>query len=113
MAAKKTADLVPFCHPLPLERILIRIDTDSEEAFSLRIDCIVSTTYKTGVEMEALTGATHAALCVFDMCKALSKDIRIVNTHLVMKSGGKADFGGNKIYSLHLKFTLFRIIRAV
>lgn len=92
MAAKKTSELIPFCHPLPLEKIRIDIQIDPHELNSLRIDCHVSTIYKTGVEMEALVGASHAALCVYDMCKALSKDIRILTTFLVSKSGGKNDF---------------------
>ena len=95
MAVKKTPELIPFCHPLPIERITIDIQIDPVERNSLRIDCHVSTIYKTGVEMEALVGVTHAALCVYDMCKALSKDIRILATFLVSKSGGKSDFQSN------------------
>ena len=96
MAVKKTSELIPFCHPLPIERISIGIQADPYKDNCLRIDCQVSTMYKTGVEMEALVGATHAALCVYDMCKALSKDIRILTTFLVSKSGGKSDFQSNE-----------------
>ena len=97
MAVKKTAELIPFCHPLPLEKITFDIMKDPHELHALRIDCQVSTVYKTGVEMEALVGATHAALCVYDMCKALSKDIQILTTTLVAKSGGKNDFPPKKM----------------
>lgn len=91
MAAKKTSDLIPFCHPLPLENCQIKIRLTSAEL--LLVICKVSTTHKTGVEMEALTGASGAALTIYDMCKALSHRIEIRGTKLVAKSGGKRDFG--------------------
>jgi molybdenum cofactor biosynthesis protein MoaC len=91
MASKKTADLIPFCHTLPLESCKIRISEVSADN-SLQIDCYVTAHYHTGVEMEALVGATHAALCIYDMTKALSKGIRIVDTRLLSKKGGKSDF---------------------
>src|SRR5690606_1345852 len=90
MAAKKTAELIPFCHALGLENCKIEISVnDSNEEV---IDCVVSITAKTGVEMEALTGASVAALTIYDMCKALSHDIVIRETRLISKQGGKHDF---------------------
>ncbi|DAZ92412.1 TPA: hypothetical protein N0F65_000196 [Lagenidium giganteum] len=92
LGAKQTSSLIPFCHPLPLEDCQIQIRTASEG--TIEIDCHVRVTHKTGVEMEALTGASVAALCVYDMCKALSHDIVIEQTRLVRKTGGKSDFVG-------------------
>lgn len=91
MAVKKTAELIPFCHPIPLEDC--KIDIRWKSAHEVVIECSVQATHKTGVEMEALTGATTAALTVYDMCKALSHDIRIADVRLLAKSGGKRDFG--------------------
>ena len=90
MAAKRTHELIPFCHPLALEDCRIRgefVDTRR-----LRIECEVAVTARTGVEMEALTGATVAALVVYDMTKALSHAIEIGPARLVEKRGGKSDF---------------------
>lgn len=89
MAAKKTHELIPFCHPLGLDNCDIAIALDGDRAL---IDCRCKVTHKTGVEMEALTGASVAALTVYDMCKALSHDIVIAETRLMMKTGGKQDF---------------------
>ncbi|MDJ0812492.1 MAG: cyclic pyranopterin monophosphate synthase MoaC [Woeseiaceae bacterium] len=89
MAAKKTHELIPFCHPLGLENCKITIDVDGPEAV---IDCRCKVHHKTGVEMEALTGASVAALTIYDMCKALSHDIVIGPTRLMGKTGGKKDF---------------------
>ena len=89
MAAKKTHELIPFCHPLGLENCRIAINVEQEAAV---IDCVCRVHHKTGVEMEALTGATVAALTIYDMCKALSHDIVISETRLIAKSGGKKDF---------------------
>jgi len=89
MAAKKTHELIPFCHPLGLDNCDIAIALDGGRAV---IDCRCKVTHKTGVEMEALTGASVAALTVYDMCKALSHDIVIAETRLMMKTGGKQDF---------------------
>ena len=83
---KKTAELIPFCHALPIEKCKINIEALSNY---LLITCEVSTEAKTGVEMEALTGATIAALTVYDMTKALSHDMVIEEVRLVAKSGGK------------------------
>lgn len=87
LAVKRTSDLIPFCHPLPIEHC--SIDIEALGSGSLRIRCRVETQHKTGVEMEALTGATAAALTVYDMCKALSHAIRIERVRLITKSGGK------------------------
>lgn len=91
MAVKRTSELIPFCHPLPIDGVRLAIDWDGEQA--LRIECAVKTVHRTGVEMEALTGATVAALTVYDMCKALSHAIVIGPARLAGKRGGKRDFG--------------------
>ena len=88
MAAKRTHELIPFCHPLGLERCDVSIDMQGDEAV---VRCTVSVHHKTGVEMEALTGASIAALTIYDMCKALSHAIVIAETRLVEKHGGKRD----------------------
>ncbi len=90
MGAKKTAELIPLCHPLATEKIKIQMEWADNT--TLQITCEVSLHGKTGVEMEALTGATIAALTIYDMCKALSHDIIISNMRLVEKTGGKSDF---------------------
>ena len=89
MAAKKTHELIPFCHPLGLDSCKIAITMHGNDAV---IDCRCKVTHKTGVEMEALTGASVAALTVYDMLKGLSHDIVIRDTRLVSKTGGKRDF---------------------
>ena len=91
MAVKRTHELIPFCHPLPIDGCRIGIDWAGDAA--LRIECTVRTTHRTGVEMEALTGATVAALTVYDMCKALSHRIVVGPAKLLSKHGGKSDFG--------------------
>jgi cyclic pyranopterin phosphate synthase len=88
MAAKRTHELIPFCHPLGLERCDVVIDMHDDEAV---VRCTVSLHHKTGVEMEALTGASIAALTIYDMCKALSHEIVIAETRLIEKQGGKRD----------------------
>jgi cyclic pyranopterin phosphate synthase len=90
MAAKKTGELIPLCHPLALDNC--KIDITINEAQEVVIDCTTSITAKTGIEMEALVGASVAALTIYDMCKALSHDIVIKETKLVAKTGGKSDF---------------------
>lgn len=90
MAAKRTHELIPFCHPLGIEGCKIAISVAADG--NLDIDCRVRVSHRTGVEMEALTGATVAALTVYDMCKALSHDIVITDVALVSKSGGKSDY---------------------
>jgi cyclic pyranopterin phosphate synthase len=91
LAVKRTHELIPFCHPLPIDGCRIAIDWRDET--SLSITCTVRTTHRTGVEMEALTGATVAALTVYDMCKALSHRIVLGPARLLGKRGGKRDFG--------------------
>jgi cyclic pyranopterin phosphate synthase len=90
MACKRTADLIPFCHPLPLEtcKIAIRLGDDGDAT----VECRVACHHKTGVEMEALTGAAVAALTIYDMCKAVSHRIVIGEIKLLEKSGGKSDY---------------------
>jgi cyclic pyranopterin phosphate synthase len=90
MAAKRTGDLIPLCHPLGLDNCKIDISMNSID--EVVIDCTASITAKTGVEMEALVGASVAALTIYDMCKALSHDIVIKETRLIKKTGGKNDF---------------------
>lgn len=91
MAVKRTHELIPFCHPLPIDGCRIAIDWFNDN--TLRIECAVKTTHRTGVEMEALTGATIAALTIYDMCKALSHAIVIGPAKLLGKRGGKHGFG--------------------
>jgi cyclic pyranopterin phosphate synthase len=90
MAAKKTSDLIPLCHPLPISKCDVSIEIDEQD--NVIVQCVVKTEGKTGVEMEALTGASVAALTIYDMCKAFSHDIKIVETQLMEKAGGKNDF---------------------
>ena len=87
MAVKKTSELIPFCHPLPVENCAFQI-TPNDTGIIIR--CEVATTGKTGVEMEAMTGASVAALTVYDMCKAMNKAIRIHELRLISKTGGKS-----------------------
>jgi cyclic pyranopterin phosphate synthase len=89
MGAKRTHELIPFCHPLGIENCRITIEMEGDAAM---IRCTVSVHHKTGVEMEALTGASIAALTLYDMCKALSHDIVIADTRLVSKEGGKSTY---------------------
>jgi len=89
MGAKKTSELIPFCHPIALEDCQVSIQIIKDR---IVIDTTATTTGKTGVEMEALTAASVAALTIYDMCKALSHDITIEETKLMAKSGGKKDF---------------------
>ena len=108
--AKKTSELIPFCHPLPIEKcdfdiVMLpfdavsklstkRVDEQSmsQNFMSIRIDCKISTSNKTGVEMEALTGVTIASLTIYDMLKAMSHEIEIVSVKLIEKKGGKSDY---------------------
>ena len=89
MAAKKTGELIPLCHPLQLDNVQLEIKMEGSEAV---INCTARMVGKTGVEMEALTGASLAALTIYDMCKALSHRIVIREIRLIEKSGGKNDF---------------------
>ena len=89
MAAKRTHELIPFCHPLGIENC--RIEIDMNERAEAEVRCTVSVHHKTGVEMEALTGAAVAALTIYDMCKALSHEIVVAELRLLEKRGGKRD----------------------
>jgi cyclic pyranopterin phosphate synthase len=91
MGAKRTHELIPFCHPLGLENCRVEIEMNDRDEAVIR--CSVSVHHKTGVEMEALTGASVAALTVYDMCKALSHEMLIGDTRLVEKHGGRRDVG--------------------
>ena len=87
MAAKKTADIIPMCHPLRLSSVDINFElTDTEIVIQATVKCKEST----GVEMEALTAVSTAALTIYDMCKAVQRDIEITDIHLMYKSGGKS-----------------------
>jgi cyclic pyranopterin phosphate synthase len=97
MAAKRTHELIPFCHPLAIERC--RVSAEFGSATDLVIRCEVAITHKTGVEMEALTGASVAALTVYDMCKALSHAIVIGPVRLLEKSGGKRTVRAGRVTS--------------
>jgi cyclic pyranopterin phosphate synthase len=89
MAAKRTHELIPLCHPLPLTAIYVALSA-GEDGASVDIEATVRTTAQTGVEMEALTAVSVAALTVYDMCKAVERGIRIEAVRLVAKSGGKS-----------------------
>ena len=88
-AAKRTHELIPFCHPLQLQGCRINMELEGNE---IVIECSVKVTDKTGAEMEALTGATVAALTVYDMLKSVSRGIVIREARLVAKTGGKSDY---------------------
>ena len=90
MAAKRTHALIPFCHPLGLTNCKVTIELDDQQRAV--VDCICRVHHRTGVEMEALTGASVAALTIYDMCKALSHEIVIRETQLMSKTGGKEDY---------------------
>ncbi|MGL6127301.1 cyclic pyranopterin monophosphate synthase MoaC [Chryseobacterium artocarpi] len=90
MGAKKTSELIPLCHPIGLDNCNLQIKLNDHN--DIVIECMASIEAKTGVEMEALTGASVAALTIYDMCKALSHDIVIKEIKLIEKSGGKNDF---------------------
>jgi cyclic pyranopterin phosphate synthase len=90
MGAKRTHELIPFCHPLGLERCEIEIEPAGADSLTVR--CTAAVHHRTGVEMEALTGAAVAALTIYEMCKSLSHGIVIESLRLVSKSGGRSDF---------------------
>ena len=89
LAAKKTAELIPLCHPLPLSFVDVRFSVNREES-RVDVEAEVRTTAPTGVEMEALLAVQVACATIYDMCKAVQKDIRITDCRLVFKSGGKS-----------------------
>lgn len=88
MAAKKTSELIPLCHPIPVTKIAVEIERAADAV--IRIEATVETTARTGVEMEALTAASVAALTLYDMAKAMDKSMTISNLQLLAKSGGKS-----------------------
>jgi cyclic pyranopterin phosphate synthase len=88
MGAKRTADLIPLCHPLPITAVTVDLTPDGEDAVA--IEATVRTTGRTGVEMEALTAASIAALTVYDMCKAVDRGMRVDGLRVVAKYGGKS-----------------------
>ncbi|GMA52438.1 cyclic pyranopterin monophosphate synthase accessory protein [Alicyclobacillus contaminans] len=93
MAAKRTAELIPLCHPIPLSKVSLEsewLDIEDPDGACLRICATVKTTHQTGVEMEALTAVSVAALTVYDMCKAFDKAMAIQSTRLLHKSGGRS-----------------------
>ena len=89
MAAKETSRLIPLCHPLPISKVTVDLEPDADLP-GLRITATVKTTGQTGVEMEALTAASLAALTVYDMAKAVDKGMEIGGTRVVLKDGGKS-----------------------
>jgi cyclic pyranopterin monophosphate synthase len=94
MAAKQTANLIPLCHPLPLSQVSVELTPDLElPGFQIRSTVTIKA--ETGVEMEALTAVSIAALTLYDMAKALEKSMQIENIRLISKTGGKSDFQGN------------------
>jgi cyclic pyranopterin phosphate synthase len=100
MAVKKTADLIPFCHSLPIHSCKFHVHIDDN--FCINLQCEVKTNYKTGVEMEALCGVSVAALTIYDMCKAIAPNIIINDTRLLEKTGGKSSFPKIPLYGLVL-----------
>ncbi|MBQ5905372.1 MAG: cyclic pyranopterin monophosphate synthase MoaC [Clostridia bacterium] len=90
MGAKKTSELIPLCHNIPIESVEITFENNGED--ELYIYCKGKCSYKTGIEMEALTGASVAALTVYDMCKAIDRKMEIKEIKLLEKTGGKSDF---------------------
>ena len=89
MAAKKTSDLIPMCHPLMLTKVTIDFEYEDEKR-QIKCICTAKLSGKTGVEMEALTGVSVALLTIYDMCKALDRSMRISDIHLMEKMGGKS-----------------------
>ncbi len=89
MAAKRTPDLIPLCHPLPISKVAVELELDSDLP-GVRITATVKTTGQTGVEMEALTAASVAALTVYDMTKAVDKTMEISGLRVILKDGGKS-----------------------
>ena len=93
MAAKKTSEVIPLCHPLPITHCKIDFKMLAEES-AVEVSATVKVGGKTGVEMEALHAVSVALLTIYDMCKAVDKQMEIQNIHLVSKSGGKSDYYG-------------------
>ena len=91
MAVKKTSELIPFCHPIPISGCKININHSEN---SIYVRCTVSTYGKTGVEMEAINGVSNALITIYDMCKAISHNMEISDIKLIEKTGGKSDYYG-------------------
>ena len=89
MGAKRTSELIPLCHPLPLNKVDVELDLD-ETASAVNIVATATTSGKTGVEMEALTAVSVAALTIYDMCKAVDRAVQIDGVHLLRKTGGQS-----------------------
>ena len=92
MASKKTSELIPLCHQINLDKCDMKINFENELSSTIAVECTAVTTGKTGVEMEALVGASNGALTIYDMCKALSNEIIITDLRLESKTGGKTNF---------------------
>ncbi len=90
MGAKKTGELIPLCHNIPIEKVTVDFEKESDCLLGIHVK--TKCTYKTGIEMEALTGASVAALTVYDMCKAIDRGMVIEEIRLVKKTGGKSDY---------------------
>ncbi len=90
MGAKKTSELIPLCHNIPIDKITVDFERESDTALGITVRA--KCTYKTGIEMEALTGASVAALTVYDMCKAIDRSMVIEEVRLLEKAGGKSDY---------------------
>ncbi len=88
--AKKTSELIPLCHNIPIDKITVDFEKESETALGIYVNA--KCTYKTGIEMEALTGASVAALTVYDMCKAMDRAMTVEEIKLLEKTGGKSDY---------------------
>ena len=95
MAAKKTSELIPLCHPLMLEKISVDFAAEEEKS-SIKCECLVRLSGRTGAEMEALTGVSVALLTVYDMCKAIDKTMEIADIRLEEKTGGKSGYFKNE-----------------
>ncbi|MEZ5838061.1 MAG: cyclic pyranopterin monophosphate synthase MoaC [Geminicoccaceae bacterium] len=89
MGAKRTSDLIPLCHPLPLTSVRVRLEPDTELP-GVRIEAVCKVSHRTGVEMEALTAVSVAALTIYDMCKALDRGMCITGIRLIRKTGGRS-----------------------
>ncbi|MCE2465387.1 MAG: cyclic pyranopterin monophosphate synthase MoaC [Dehalococcoidia bacterium] len=89
MGAKATSQLIPLCHPIPIDQVAVDLDVD-HEAVGIRVTATARTSAKTGVEMEAMTAVSVAALTIYDMCKAVDRGIRLEGIRLVKKTGGKS-----------------------
>ena len=103
MGVKKTSELIPMCHPLPIQKCAIDYELDQEKN-RIHVFCTVKTEGKTGVEMEALTGVQVTLLTIYDMCKAIDKHMVMSEIHLIEKTGGKSgDFHHEVFYMIFIR----------